>query len=40
MAGFFSKMFGGSKSEKDVKKIQPIVAQDQSVFCRLSVTEQ
>lgn len=27
MSGFFSKIFGGSKSEKDVKKIQPIVAQ-------------
>jgi preprotein translocase subunit SecA len=23
---FFSKLFGGSKSEKDVKKIQPLVA--------------
>jgi len=27
MSGFFSKIFGGSKSEKDVKKIQPFVAQ-------------
>ena len=25
MLGFLSKMFGGSKSEKDVKLIQPIV---------------
>ncbi|HEU4575507.1 MAG TPA: preprotein translocase subunit SecA [Chitinophagaceae bacterium] len=25
MAGLFSKLFGGSKSEKDVKKIQPLV---------------
>jgi preprotein translocase subunit SecA len=25
MSGFFSKIFGGSKSEKDVKKIAPIV---------------
>ena len=24
---FFSKLFGGSKSEKDVKKIQPFVAE-------------
>ena len=24
---FFSKLFGGSKSEKDVKKIQPLVAE-------------
>ena len=27
MLGFISKMFGGSKSEKDVKSIQPIVEQ-------------
>src|SRR6476661_3117643 len=27
MLGFISKMFGGSKSEKDVKSIQPIVDQ-------------
>src|SRR5687768_9410058 len=26
MLGFISKMFGGSKSEKDIKSIQPIVA--------------
>jgi preprotein translocase subunit SecA len=26
MAGFFSKLFGGSKSEKDVRKIEPAVA--------------
>src|SRR5678815_1106378 len=25
MAGFLSKLFGGNKSEKDVKKISPIV---------------
>src|ERR1700733_3132934 len=25
MAGFFSKIFGGNKSEKDIKIIQPIV---------------
>src|SRR6478736_7231403 len=27
MLGFISKMFGGSKSEKDVKIIQPMVEQ-------------
>ena len=27
MLGFLSKMFGGSKSEKDIKNIQPIVLQ-------------
>ncbi len=27
MSGFFSKIFGGSKSEKDVKKIQPFVGR-------------
>ncbi len=27
MLSFLSKLFGGSKSEKDVKKLQPIVAQ-------------
>jgi preprotein translocase subunit SecA len=27
MLGFLSKMFGGSKSEKDIKSIQPIVLQ-------------
>lgn len=27
MLGFFSKIFGGSKSEKDVKKIEPYVGQ-------------
>jgi len=32
MAGFFSKIFGGNKSEKDVKKIQPIVAQINDFF--------
>ena len=32
MAGFFSKLFGGSKSEKDVKRIEPIVAQINKFF--------
>jgi preprotein translocase subunit SecA len=27
MVGFLSKLFGGSKSDKDVKRIQPIVAE-------------
>ena len=27
MLGFLSKMFGGSKSEKDIKLIQPTVDQ-------------
>lgn len=27
MAGIFSKLFGGSKSEKDVKVIRPLVTQ-------------
>src|SRR5687767_6022756 len=27
MLGFFSKMFGGSKSEKDIKQIHPLVEQ-------------
>src|ERR1051325_10841037 len=27
MLGFLSKMFGGSKSDKDVKRISPIVEQ-------------
>src|SRR5687768_16347249 len=27
MAGFISKLFGGSKSEKDVKKISPLVGR-------------
>jgi preprotein translocase subunit SecA len=32
MLGFLSKMFGGSKSEKDVKSIQPLVAQINQYF--------
>jgi preprotein translocase subunit SecA len=27
MAGFFSKLFGGNKSEKDVKKIMPLIGK-------------
>jgi preprotein translocase subunit SecA len=32
MAGFLSKLFGGSKSEKDVKKITPQVAKINQYF--------
>src|SRR5690349_14237862 len=32
MLGFFSKMFGGSKSEKDIKTILPIVQQINTHF--------
>jgi preprotein translocase subunit SecA len=32
MLGFISKMFGGNKSEKDVKKIQPYVARINEYF--------
>ncbi|HYC28573.1 MAG TPA: preprotein translocase subunit SecA, partial [Chitinophagaceae bacterium] len=32
MLGFFSKMFGGSKSEKDIKTILPLVQQINSHF--------
>jgi len=32
MIGFLSKIFGGSKSEKDVKKIQPLVARINEFF--------
>ncbi len=32
MLGFLSKIFGGSKSEKDVQKIQPLVGQINAYF--------
>ncbi len=32
MLGFISKLFGGSKSEKDVKKIQPVVGKVSEFF--------
>ncbi|MES2775916.1 MAG: preprotein translocase subunit SecA [Bacteroidota bacterium] len=32
MAGFLSKLFGGNKSEKDVKKITPLVGQINKFF--------
>ena len=32
MAGFFSKLFGGNKSEKDVQKIRPYVAKTNEFF--------
>ena len=34
MIGFISKLFGGSKSEKDVKKITPIVAKVNDFFAQ------
>lgn len=34
MAGFLSKLFGGSKSEKDVKKIEPLVKQTNDFFAQ------
>ncbi len=35
MIGFLSKIFGGSKSEKDVKKMQPIVDEINNYYSRL-----
>ncbi len=32
MLGFIQKIFGGSKSEKDVKKIEPYVAKINQFF--------
>ena len=32
MIGYLSKLFGGSKSEKDVRKLQPLVAQINQFF--------
>ena len=32
MIGILSKLFGGSKSDKDVKKIQPVVAEINQFF--------
>ena len=32
MAGLLSKLFGGNKSEKDVKKISPLVADINGFF--------
>jgi preprotein translocase subunit SecA len=32
MLGFLSKLFGGSKSDKDVKKMQPVVTQINELF--------
>lgn len=32
MIGFLSKIFGGSKSDKDVKRIEPIVAQINRIY--------
>ncbi len=35
MIGILSKLFGGSKSDKDVKKLQPIVAQVNRIYGEL-----
>lgn len=35
MIGFFSKLFGGSKSDKDVKRVQPLVDEINKVFASL-----
>jgi preprotein translocase subunit SecA len=35
MIGFLSKIFGGNKSDKDVKRIQPLVAQINEVYAGL-----
>lgn len=35
MIGFLSKLFGGSKSDKDVKRIQPLVAEINRVYGEL-----
>ena len=40
MIGFISKLFGGNKSEKDVKKIHPVVAKDQPAFYKLCFIKQ
>ncbi len=32
MFGFLSKIFGGSKSEKDTKKLQPVIEKVNSFF--------
>ncbi|MFM8710059.1 MAG: hypothetical protein ACKOC7_02180, partial [Sphingomonadales bacterium] len=34
MLGYLSKIFGGSKSEKDVRKIEPLVGQINQFFTR------
>ena len=40
MLGFISKIFGGSKSEKDVKKIEPYVGKINQHFSCLSIDHQ
>ncbi len=35
MIGFLSKLFGGSKSDKDVKRLQPIVAEINRIYGEL-----
>ncbi len=36
MIGFLSKLLGGSKSDKDVKRIQPLVTEINKVYSSLS----
>jgi preprotein translocase subunit SecA len=36
MIGILSKIFGGSKSDKDVKKLQPVVAEINAFYSQLS----
>ena len=38
MIGFISKIFGGNKSEKDVKKILPVVEKINQHFASLCIT--
>ncbi len=35
MIGFLSKIFGGSKSDKDVKKLQPVIAEINKYYAEL-----
>ena len=35
MLSFLSKIFGGSKSDKDVKKLEPVVAEINNHFAQL-----
>src|ERR1700754_692269 len=35
MIGFLSKLFGGNKSDKDVKRIQPLVARINTAYAAL-----
>jgi hypothetical protein len=39
MLGILSKLFGGNKSDKDVKKIQPIVEKTNQYFASYASAE-